>query len=708
MNRRGVVVVLLCLALIWALTSCSAVGGRSHALSAGAPALYGKLSKALEMKTPIKDSQALVVYSSDGVELGRGYGDNRTYVALTDIPKNLRNATVAIEDSRFYSHGGLDARGIARAIWRDVAGGRLSEGGSTITQQLVRNVCLSNAKTFKRKIEEAALAIKVERRLSKDEILELYLNQIYYGSGAYGVEAAAQTYFGRPVSELDLSETALIAGLPQRPTGYSPHQSPKLALARRDVVLNRMAELGYISNHERDRAKRQRLTFADRPTDNRAPHFVAYVLSQLRSKYSDNVLRRGGLKVYTTLNYRMQQIAEKALRDGIRRNSRSLRVHEGCFICLEPETGYVRAMVGSVDPKSEFNRCTQGHGRQPGSSFKLFVYAAAMEAGMTPSDTIVDEPVSYPGAGGSPWTPGNYDDTYHGTVTLEQAFVRSINIPAIKLADKVGIENVIRIAKAAGVESELEPYLTTAIGGVKGVHPIEMASAYGTFANDGVQVDPISILRVTNWRGETVDEFSPKSERAISSDVCRTMDGMLRQVVVNPAGTGHRAADVREARGKTGTTNDDRDAWFIGYVPSTGSGGGLVAACWAGNDNNSSMRHVFGGSVCAPIWRRFMLQAIPIHDRVSHSRHAAVVVEETPAMGSDTEKPTVDEQPSSTSASEVVTCKVCDESGLLATDKCPATHSEEFVKGTEPTGKCTIHVAAKEPAPDVTLPESTR
>ena len=679
MKTRGIVVLLLCIAAAWGLASCSVIGSRAR-LSADTPALYGKLSTALELKSKIKPSQSLVIYSSDGVELGRALGDNRTYVELGDIPRNLRDATVAIEDSRFYSHSGVDPRGIARAIWRDIAGGKLAEGGSTITQQLVRNVCLSHQKTFERKVKESMLAIKVERSLTKSEILELYLNQIYFGAGAYGVEAASQAYFGKSVGELTLSEAALIAGLPKSPSHYA--SNPKDALQRRDIVLNRMAELKYISASQRDKAKRERLTILPKPASplGRAPHFVQYVLTQLRGRYSDSELRGGGFKVYTTLDYRMQRAAEKALRDGINGSSRSMRVSEGCLICIEPATGSIRAMVGSVNPKSEFNRCTMGHGRQPGSSFKLFVYAAAMEAGMTPSDTIVDERVSYPGAGGKAWTPGNYDDAYHGTVTLEQAFARSINIPAIKLADRVGIRNVIRVAHAAGIESELEPYLPTAIGGVKGVHPLEMASAYGTFANGGIHAKPIAILRIASWRGKTLERFSPTTERAIASRVSGTMDGMLRQVIVASGGTGHKAADVREARGKTGTTNDDRDAWFIGYVP-----GKLVTACWAGNDNNSSMRHVFGGTVCAPIWRQFMLQAIPIYDKSPHARPPAppatvTTVETTP-------KPAAP-QP------EQVKCAVCDESGMLATDKCPAVHEDEFPRGSEPTQPCTTHPAA--------------
>ena len=616
---RGAAIVLFCLAVLCVLSSCSRLGrGTPHARATDGPELYGKLLEALDVKGAAKLSQSLVIYSSDGVELGRAFGAKRTYVTLDRIPKVLRDATVAIEDSRFYSHSGLDPRGISRAIWRDIESGKAVEGGSTITQQLVRNVSLSSQKTLQRKIEESMLAIKVERKLHKDEILELYLNQVYYGSGAYGVEAASRTYFGKPVNDLSLSEAALVAGLPQRPSAYCPHRNLQAAMRRRDIVLDRMAKLGYITNTQRDKAKREQPTIEpkiDSPNGWKAPHFVAYVLAQIKQRYDDDFLRDSGIKVYTTLDYRMQLIAEKALRDGITRNSRSLHVKEGCFVCIDPATGYVRAMVGSVDPKSEFNRCTQGRGRQPGSAFKTFVYAAAIEAGMTPFDEIVDEPVSFQGVGGKLWTPSNYDRKFHGVVTLEQAFVRSINIPAIKLADQVGIDNVIRIAKAAGIQSELEPYLTTAIGGVRGVHPIEMASAYGTFANGGVHVEPISVLRITNWRGDTIAEFATTATRAISSEVSQTVDYLLRQVVADPTGTGHRVNNVPEARGKTGTTNDDRDAWFVGYVP-----GKLVAACWAGNDDNSPMRRAFGGSLCAPIWQQFMLEAIRLHDAAARDR----------------------------------------------------------------------------------------
>lgn len=616
---RGAAIVLFCLAVLCVLSSCSRLGrGTPHARATDGPELYGKLLEALDVKGAAKLSQSLVIYSSDGVELGRAFGAKRTYVTLDRIPKVLRDATVAIEDSRFYSHSGLDPRGISRAIWRDIESGKAVEGGSTITQQLVRNVSLSSQKTLQRKIEESMLAIKVERKLHKDEILELYLNQVYYGSGAYGVEAASRTYFGKPVNDLSLSEAALVAGLPQRPSAYCPHRNLQAAMRRRDIVLDRMAKLGYITNTQRDKAKREQPTIEpkiDSPNGWKAPHFVAYVLAQIKQRYDDDFLRDSGIKVYTTLDYRMQLIAEKALRDGITRNSRSLHVKEGCFVCIDPATGYVRAMVGSVDPKSEFNRCTQGRGRQPGSAFKTFVYAAAIEAGMTPFDEIVDEPVSFQGVGVKLWTPSNYDRKFHGVVTLEQAFVRSINIPAIKLADQVGIDNVIRIAKAAGIQSELEPYLTTAIGGVRGVHPIEMASAYGTFANGGVHVEPISVLRITNWRGDTIAEFATTATRAISSEVSQTVDYLLRQVVADPTGTGHRVNNVPEARGKTGTTNDDRDAWFVGYVP-----GKLVAACWAGNDDNSPMRRAFGGSLCAPIWQQFMLEAIRLHDAAARDR----------------------------------------------------------------------------------------
>lgn len=327
--------------------------------------LFINLSGVLPTVEDFEAPEATIIYSSDGVVLGRIFREDRTNVPLKDIPKPLRDATVAIEDSRFYQHSGVDVRGIGRAVWENVRGHRISQGGSTITQQLARNVYLTQRRTFERKIQEAVLAILIERHFSKDKILELYLNQIYYGSGAFGVQAASKVYFSKNVDRLSLSEAALIAGLPWRPTANSPHENLQAALDRRDIVLNRMAQLGYITPNERDTAKVERVTIVLKRKGRsafRAPQFVDYITRQLRDRYGDDVLFRGGLRVYTTLHYGMQKIAEEALRNGVGKYEQSRKVTEGCFVCIEPATGYIRAMVGSVDPSSQFNRCATSKG----------------------------------------------------------------------------------------------------------------------------------------------------------------------------------------------------------------------------------------------------------------------------------------------------------------------------------------------------------
>ena len=666
--------------------------------------LFVNLSKMLPMVVDFEAPEATIIYSSDGVVLGRVYVEDRTNVPLKDIPKNLREATVAIEDSRFYQHSGVDPRGIARAAWTNVRGHKLVQGGSTITQQLARNVYLTPKKTLQRKAREAVLAVLIERSFTKDRILELYLSQVYYGSGAYGVQAASKVYFGKNVDQLNLSQSALLAGLPQKPSAYSPHEHKEVALNRRDVVLNRMTELGYITAAERDKAKRDRITIVPRKRGRstyKAPHFLDYVTGQLRERYGNDVVTAGGLRVYTTLNYEMQKIAEKALREGIKNQPKYRRVGEGCFVCIEPASGYVRAMVGSVDPKSYYNRCTQAL-RQPGSSFKLFVYTAALEAGMKPTDTENDRRTRYPNGRGGYWVPKNYDGNYRGVVTLKRAVAQSINLPAIRIADKVGITNVIKYAHAMGITAELGPYLPLAIGGIRGVHPIEMASAYGTFANEGIYVPPCAIIRVTNSRGETIEDFIPEGEKVVSTRTVRMMDEMLRAVVTS--GTGRLMKDIPQARGKTGTTNEDKDAWWIGYIP-----GKLVAAVWVGNDDSSPMRKITGGGVCGPVWNQFMRKAIPIYDRTHKGRKGKKPVRKDASKGTSVEKPKrpdpdkadpeegvkPDVDAVEDEGAEAVTRRVCDESGLLATVNCPSSHPMRFARGHEPTSHCTAHASPK-------------
>ena len=669
-------------------------------------AMFISLSTVLPKIQDVEAPEATIVYSSDGVELARIFREDRTNVPLKDIPKSLREATVATEDKRFYQHSGVDMRGIARAVWGVIRHNRTSGGGSTITQQLARNVYLTQRKTVERKAQEAVLAILMERHFTKDKILEAYLNRVYYGSGAFGVQAAAKVYFGKDVGRLSLAECALLAGLTQKPSGYSPHEDLKAATGRRDTVLALMLEQGLISAQEFEKAKHEKIKVLRRAKGRntyKAAHFVDYVIAQLRKRYGDDVLFSGGLRVYTTLNYQMQQIAEDALRSGVKRHEKGSRVTEGCFVALEPATGYIRAMVGSVNPSSQFNRCTQGS-RQPGSSFKAFVYSAAFEVGgMDPNTRVKGSRQSYPGANGKPWTPRNYDGWYPSSLTIKTAVAKSVNTAAIYTAKRIGIQNVVQYAQLMGIKAELEPYLSIAIGGIKGVHPIEMASAYGTFANDGVHVEPCSVVRITNGKGETIEDFAPEGRQVISKRTCKMMDECLRGVVTS--GTGTQAAAVSQARGKTGTTNDDRDAWWIGYVP-----GKLVAACWVGNDDYAPMRGAYGGHVCAPIWREFMLKSIPIYDKIRREGEARAAKKAPPKH--ETEKkdgdhtqpggePKTEPVPDATVADDSAapstaaegrnTFRICDDSQLLATSRCPSYHIKSFARGEEPTAYCSAH-----------------
>lgn len=662
-------------------------------------ALFISLAPTVGNIQNIEPAEATIIYSSDLKELGRIYREDRTNVPLKDIPANLRIATIAIEDKRFYTHSGVDLWGIGRAIYLNVMHMKAEQGASTLTQQLAKNVYLTQDKTVQRKVQEAIIAILMERKFTKDKILELYLNQVFYGSSAFGVQAASRVYFGKDVKDLDLSRCALLAGLPKAPTACSPHRDMEAALNRRDVVLNAMCEQGRITPQQRDDAKAEKIRIMPRKAGRnafKAPHFVDYVTNQLRERYDERVIY-SGLRVYTTLNYDMQVAAEKALRGGVKRFEHSKRVSEGCFVAIEPENGYVRAMVGSVDPASQLNRCTQAV-RQPGSLFKAFVYTAALMQGWTPDTRVSNESRSYPAGRGKVWTPRNYNDKSGGWFSMKTAIAKSMNLPAIWTANKIGIDSVINYAAAMGIKSKLDPYLPTAIGGIGGLHPIEMASAYCTFANDGIHVEPCCIVRVLDRNNKPVQDFIPEGRRVIPENINAQMDSMLRGVVTS--GTGTTARVITDARGKTGTTNNDRDAWFIGYVPHK-----LVAACWVGNDNNSPMRGAYGGKVCAPVWVDFMKKAIPIFDRVRAAHVAGV----KPNIAKNPSKPEGNSANASQDSADgpdviaandqdQVSVAICAESHQLATRSCPSTGVERFLRGTEPHSYCSIHSGAE---PDV-------
>lgn len=592
------------------------------------------------------------IYASSGELIASLFRENRDPVALSEIPKALQQAVIAVEDERFYAHRGVDVRGTLRAVWRNVRAGELVEGGSTITQQLARNLFLTQKRQVSRKLAEMMLALEIERRLTKQEILERYLNQVYFGQGAYGVEMAARVYFGKRAKDLTLAESALLVGLIRAPSIYTPYQNMKLAKERQLVVLRRMAELGNITPAQAQKVSDQPIRLAAESNAGlvgiRAPYFVSYILPYLLERYGEEEVYNGGLQVHTTLDLAMQITAEKALRDGIERAIEDRRkVSQGALVALDPRTGYIRAMIGGYDfTQSQFNRGWQAR-RQPGSAFKPFIYVTALATGMSPAKIIVDAPVQYNIPGFKIWKPKNYDGRHAGPVTLRQAVERSINIPAVKTLAELGPDQVIDYAKRMGIRSLLQPNLSLALG-TSEVTPLEMASAYGTLATGGLRAEPVAIRRVLDRDGQVLEDHPPRQELALSADVAYVMTDILKGVIAR--GTGRAAAIGRPAAGKTGTTDDYRNAWFIGYTPY------LSAAVWVGNDDNTPMRRVVGGMVPARIWAAFMKAA----------------TKEMPAT--DWTRP-----------DGVVVVTVCGDSGLLAAGGCPNPRSESFIRGTEPT-----------------------
>ena len=552
-------------------------------------------------------SQATRIYAANGELIASLYRENRAYVRLRDIPEVVQQAVIAIEDERFYQHRGVDLRGILRAAWRNLTRQSVVEGGSTITQQLARNLFLSPRRTLDRKLQEILLAVEIERRLTKDEILERYLNQVYFGNGAYGVEMAARLFFGKSARDLTLPEAALLAGVIQAPSRYSPFDNLEGAKRRQAVVLDRMAELGYISRARAEAAKRVPLRLLPGIRNAglvgvRAPYFVSYILPTLVERYGEDAVYNGGLRVYTTLDPRFQAIAQQVITRGVQEARRAgLRVSQGALVAVEPGTGRVLAMVGGVDfEASQFNRAWQAR-RQPGSAFKPFIYTAALENGVSPDRVLLDAPVEYRIAGWGYWRPKNYDGSYWGPIPLRVALEQSRNVPAVRMLAELGPQTVIEVAQRMGIRSPLQPNLSLALG-TSEVTVLEMASAFATLAAGGIQADPLAVTKVADARGRVLDEARPSRRVALRPEVAYLMTDLLRGVILR--GTG-RAADVgRPAAGKTGTTDDYRNAWFVGYTPE------LAVAVWVGNDDNSPTNRITGGSLPARLWARFVREAL--------------------------------------------------------------------------------------------------
>jgi penicillin-binding protein 1A len=570
--------------------------------------------KALEEYTPSVGSR---VYAADDEFLTEFQAEKRIFVPLQQIPPALRNAIIAVEDARFYSHFGVDVRGISRAAYANFRHGRVVEGGSTITQQLAKVLFLTPDRSFSRKMKEALLAFELEKRYSKDRLLELYLNQVYMGHGAFGVEAAARMYFGKSVGDLILPEVALLAALPRSPGNYSPFERPELAQRRRAIVVGRLLEQGYIGEAEAKAANRAPLGLvAPERRRGSGRYFLEYLQQSLEAKYGSDVLYKSGLAIYTTLDPALQRAAEKALRDGLQalaarqgalpgrpaKGAPPPPTPEGAVVVIEAGTGYVKALIGGADfARTEFNRALHAH-RQPGSAFKPFVFLAALEAGVSPTEVLDDSPIRYVSAG-KVWAPENYDGKFRGPVTLEQALAESINVPTIRLLEQLGVNPVIDAARRAGIQSPLPPDLTLALG-TGDVTLLELTAAYGTFANQGVRMEPLMVRYVTDAQGRLVEENVPQGREAIDPSIASGLTQMLRGVVEHGTGVAARVLE-RPVAGKTGTTNDFSNAWFVGYTPS------IVTGVWVGHDRPRSLGHEETGARAAlPIWVAVMRAAL--------------------------------------------------------------------------------------------------
>jgi penicillin-binding protein 1A len=552
------------------------------------------------------------VYAGDGTVLGEWFAERREPVPLKDIPAPLVQGLLATEDRAFFSHVGVDVRGVARAVYHNLVSGGLKEGASTITQQLAKNLFLTPEKTLKRKLREAALSLQLERRYTKEEILEIYLNTVYFGSGAYGVRVAADVFFGKTLDQLSISECALIAGMPKAPSRFSPLVNMDAARIRRNLVLWQMADMGVISQAVYQAAAKEPIVTAPKePGQTLAPYFVAHVRGVLEENFGDHSLNEEGLSVRTTLDLGLQQKAEAALVTGLEALGKRLDGKkyepgkvEGALVCLDVKTGDILAMAGGHDyTATPFNRATQAR-RQPGSSFKPLVYALAVEKGATQSDLILDAPVSYPsGKPGKLWTPQNYTRDFEGEISIRRALSQSRNIPTIKLVRKLSPERIVEFAHRMGIGSTLGPNLSLALG-TSEVTLLEMVSAYAAFPGNGVWHEPRAVREVLDRNSRPL--ALPRQERraVMSESAAAVMVNLLEAVVLE--GTGKSAASLgRPVAGKTGTTNDCKDAWFVGFTPS------LAVGVWVGRDDGTPLgAKETGGRAALPVWKDFMEKAL--------------------------------------------------------------------------------------------------
>ena len=657
------------------------------------------------------------IFADDDVLIGELKVEKGIFRSINQMPQHMINAVIAVEDSRFWKHKGLDYIAIGRALIKDIMSGGLKEGGSTITQQLAKVMFLTPEKTFKRKLREAILAFKIEKNLTKEEILSLYLNKIYFGHGAYGVEMASRIYFGKSVQDISLSEAAMLAGLIRAPVNYSPFTNLAKTKERQLIVLSRMEEVGFINKSEKEKALKKPIYLSSlRKGVEANNYFIDYVRKYLVSKYGEEAVYKGNLNVYTTLDRNAQLMASESLQQGLKdldkrrgwrgpidhkdidvekeiKNKEVLTplvinpgeistglvlsvskrealiktrgligtlslqdaqwaenildeksgktkilkkfalthilkpgdiikvgiksvkkeqiqftleqepVVEGAVVAIEPNTGFLRALVGGYDfVKSDYNRAVYAE-RQPGSAFKPIIYAAALDHGYTPASIIVDEPVTYPGGPGGTWKPQNYDHEYHGPTSLREALTYSRNVVTVKLVESIGVNTVIEFARMLGIQGTMPEDLTIALGSLT-VTPLQLALCYSIFANTGMQIEPIAIKYITDEQGRILESNEPEGLEVLSPQTAFLITSMMEDVVQE--GTGWRAKALgRPVAGKTGTTNEYRDAWFVGYTPH------LVSVVWVGLDNMKTLgSQETGARAASPIWVSFMSNVI--------------------------------------------------------------------------------------------------
>ena len=627
---------------------------------------------------------AAKVFDCKGRVIYQFSSQRREPVPLSKIPDYLKRAVVIVEDRRFYHHWGLDVLYLLRAFLVNITHGRVIQGGSTITQQLARNMFLTQEKSLLRKIKEALLAVELEHCYSKREILELYLNQVYFGSGAYGVEAAAQTFFSKHIWELSPSECALLAAVIKSPAYYSPYKHPEKCKRRRNFYLIKMAKAGIISEESLPSLLKSPLgILPKRPRRNEAPYFIDMVRNYLEAKYGSDFLYRSGISIYTTLDIDLQREANRVFEEHLRRieEEHNLPVKkedfdriakkdrtklpnylQGALIVMEPKTGYIRALIGGRDfSQSYFNRAIQAH-RQAGSAFKVFVATAAIDNGLTPATITLDAPIVIDIPGAKTYEPMDYDRKFLGTMTLRKGLALSRNLVFVRLGRNLGPELVAKYAYKMGITTPLKPVYSLPLGSSE-VSLLDMVRAYATLDNQGAKVEPIFITKIVDKEGRILEEHFPRIEQVISPQTAYVTLDMMRSVIdEGTASIIRRMGFLRPAAGKTGTTDEYTDAWFIGFTPE------LVCGVWVGFDKKSTIfRGATGGGVAAPIWAELMSYALKDSPPANFTPPEGVIVKE-----------------------------ICTETGKLATPYCPHKRMEVFIKGTEPKEECQYHKFLRE------------